>query len=468
MAYSILAVDDEETILRSISRKLNKEGYQVELALSGQEALKKLRASIPDLVLLDLKMPGLDGLETLKEIKKIAPETIVIMMTSYGTIESAVEAMKQGAYDFITKSVTLDDLKIVVRRAFEVSELRNRIDTFQRRAEKRYFLDSLIRESPAMKEIYRALQTIILNDKATVLIQGETGTGKEHIAKIIHYNSSRATRPLVEVNCSAIPQELFESELFGHEKGAFTGADRLKKGQFELANGGTLFLDEIGDLDNRMQIKLLRALQDKRFKRVGGTGDIQIDVRIIAASNRDLKRAIQEGTFREDLYFRLKVIPMELVPLRMRREDIIPLAVNFIAEFNREFKKNIRGMDQETKEVLMNYSFPGNIRELENIIERAMIFCFMDKITSEHLPKELLEGREKVSAISPGSDGDNAINLRIEFGQDTLGQIEKSIIHNALEKAKGNKTLAAKYLGITRFALNRRLQKYHLAPPFSL
>jgi len=468
MAYSILAVDDEETILRSISRKLDKEGYQVELALSGQEALRKLRISIPDLVLLDLKMPGLDGLETLKEIKKIAPETIVIMMTSYGTIESAVEAMKQGAYDFITKSVTLDDLKIVVRRALEVSELRDRIDIFQRQEEKRYCLDNLIRESPAVKEIYSTLQTIILNDKATVLIQGETGTGKEHIAKIIHYNSSRATRPFVEVNCSAIPQELFESELFGYEKGAFTGADRLKKGQFELANGGTLFLDEIGDLDNRMQIKLLRALQEKRFKRVGGTRDIQIDVRIIAATNRDLKKAIQEGTFREDLYFRLKVIPIELAPLRKSREDIIPLAENFIVEFNREFKKNIRSMDQEVKEVLMNYPFPGNIRELENIIERAMIFCFKDKITTEHLPKDLLEGSEKVWPITPESDGGKAINLRIEFGQETLGQIEKSTIHKALEKARGNKTLAAKYLGITRFALNRRLQKYHLTAPFSL
>ncbi len=425
---------------------------------SGEALLKGLDHDIPDIILLDLKMSGMSGLETLKHLRPKAPNTLVILLTAYGTIENAVEAMKLGAYDFLLKSVDLSVIDPVVNRAIEHLGLRNRIMFETQDIGKQYRLQNLIAISSSMRNLMTQIQELAQNAKTTVLLQGETGTGKEYIARVLHHNGPRKDGPFVGVNCTAIPHDLFESELFGHERGAFTGAIQRKRGLCEQAEGGTLFLDEIGDLNPPMQVKLLRVLQERTFRRVGGTKDIGVDFRLMAATNRDLKKEIAQGNFREDLFFRLNVVSLELPPLRKRVEDIPSLSLRFLYQQSKEIGKEIAEIDEEAQTLLQRYAYPGNIRELENIIERGVIFCQGKTLTSRNLPQELHE-------IAPSpvrgttQDDEDTIHIAMTVGQQTLAEIESAIIEETMHLSGHNKSLAAKKLGLTRFALDRRLRK---------
>jgi len=412
----------------------------------------------PDLILLDLKMPGMGGIETLRQIRPLAPHTLVIMLTAYGTVENAVEAMRLGAYDFLIKSVDLSGVDPVVDRALEFLALRHRVEFALEDQNSAYTLSNIDARSPTMQRLLGQVRDVAQNAKATVLLQGETGTGKEFLARVIHCNGPRATGPFVAVNCTAIPKELFESELFGYERGAFTGAHQRKRGLLEKAEGGTLFLDEIGDLDPAMQAKLLRVLQERTFRRLGGTEDLSVDFRLMTATNRDLKKDTARGTFREDLFFRLNVVTFELPPLRTRAEDILPLCMQAMLRFGKEFGKDVLDIESEAQELLQRYSYPGNIRELQNIIERAMILCHEKTLTAGCLPREL---RDQASQITVAMAQGEHPTLRIEMvlGQQTLADIETALIEEVVRLSDHNKTLAAKHLGLTRFALDRRLKK---------
>ena len=425
---------------------------------SGEALLKGLDHDIPDIILLDLKMSGMSGLETLKHLRPKAPNTLVILLTAYGTIENAVEAMKLGAYDFLLKSVDLSVIDPVVNRAIEHLGLRNRIMFETQDIGKQYRLQNLIAISSSMRNLMTQIQELAQNAKTTVLLQGETGTGKEYIARVLHHNGPRKDGPFVGVNCTAIPHDLFESELFGHERGAFTGAIQRKRGLCEQAEGGTLFLDEIGDLNPPMQVKLLRVLQERTFRRVGGTKDIGVDFRLMAATNRDLKKEIAQGNFREDLFFRLNVVSLELPPLRKRVEDIPSLSLRFLYQQSKEIGKEIAEIDEEAQTLLQRYAYPGNIRELENIIERGVIFCQGKTLTSRNLPQEL---HEIASSPVRGTtqDDEDTIHIAMTVGQQTLAEIESAIIEETMHLSGHNKSLAAKKLGLTRFALDRRLRK---------
>jgi two-component system response regulator AtoC len=380
------------------------------------------------------------------------------MLTAYGTVQDAVEAMKLGAYDFVIKTVDLDGMEQVLDRALELLALRRRM-TYQTEQDMDEFgIDHLIADSPAMKGLLAQIREIALNPKSTVLMLGETGTGKEFVARILHHNGSRASNPFVGVNCTAIPRDLFESELFGYERGAFTGAHQRKLGLLDRAEGGTLFLDEIGDLDLSMQAKLLRVLQERTFRRLGGTADIAVDFRLIAATNRELKKDIAAGHFREDLFFRLNVVALELPPLRQRAEDILPLSMKALLHYAKEFSKDVTDIDAEARAMLERYHYPGNIRELQNIIERAMIFSSGRTLTAGCLPRELRDPvKQTATSVSQGDS--QVIRVEMQLGKQTLGEIEDSIIEETLRLADYNKSLAAKQLGLTRFALDRRLKK---------
>jgi two-component system response regulator AtoC len=380
------------------------------------------------------------------------------MLTAYGTVQDAVEAMKLGAYDFIIKSVDLASMDGVVDRAVELLTLRSRVFFEMEHQGAQYALSNLVAESASMKHLVAQVRDVAENPKSTVLLLGETGTGKEFLARVIHHNGSRAVGPFIGVNCAAIPRELFESELFGYEKGAFTGASQRKLGLLERAEGGTLFLDEIGDLDQAMQAKLLRVVQERTFRRLGGTMDIAVDFRLMAATNRDLKKEVARGTFREDLFYRLNVVLFELPPLRKRSEDIIPLCLKALVRYGNESGHEVMELDHEAKVMLERYAYPGNIRELENIIERAMIFCHGKTLTVNCLPQELREPLRP--AVVTTTQGDEPV-LRVEMplGKQSLAQIEQAIIEEVTRLSGYNKSLAAKYLGLTRFALDRRLKK---------
>jgi len=458
MRASIFVTDDDEVVRSSITRILSRGQHDVKSFDSGEALLKGLDHDIPDIILLDLKMSGMSGLETLKHLRPKAPNTLVILLTAYGTIENAVEAMKLGAYDFLLKSVDLSVIDPVVNRAIEHLGLRNRIMFETQDIGKQYRLQNLIAISSSMRNLMTQIQELAQNAKTTVLLQGETGTGKEYIARVLHHNGPRKDGPFVGVNCTAIPHDLFESELFGHERGAFTGAIQRKRGLCEQAEGGTLFLDEIGDLNPPMQVKLLRVLQERTFRRVGGTKDIGVDFRLMAATNRDLKKEIAQGNFREDLFFRLNVVSLELPPLRKRVEDIPSLSLRFLYQQSKEIGKEIAEIDEEAQTLLQRYAYPGNIRELENIIERGVIFCQGKTLTSRNLPQELHE-------IAPSpvrgttQDDEDTIHIAMTVGQQTLAEIESAIIEETMHLSGHNKSLAAKKLGLTRFALDRRLRK---------
>ncbi|HZN45285.1 MAG TPA: sigma-54 dependent transcriptional regulator [Nitrospiraceae bacterium] len=464
MRATIFVTDDEPAIRSALVKRLSRRQHTVTGFESGDALLKGLDREMPDLILLDLKMPGLSGLETLKAIRSKFPQAFVIMLTAYGTVEDAVEAMKLGAYDFVIKTVDLDGLDQVVGRALELLTLRRRVTYEAERQGDEFSMGHLIAESAAMQALVGQVREVAQNPKTTVLLLGETGTGKEFIARVLHHNGQRAAAPFIGVNCTAIPRELFESELFGYERGAFTGAHHRKLGVLDRAEGGTLFLDEIGDLDLAMQAKLLRVLQERKFQRVGGTEEIAADFRLIAATNRDLKKEIVKGTFREDLYFRLNVVSFELPPLRSRVEDIFPLSIKALMRYGKEFGKDIVEIDAEARAILERYAYPGNIRELQNIMERATIFCQGRTLTTGCLPRELQEAiSQTVVATTQGDQ--RSIRLDMTLGKQTLAEVEAAIIEEVLRVADYNKSLAAKYLGVTRFALDRRLRKLESHQP---
>ncbi len=458
MQATIYVTDDEPAIRSAIVKRLTRRHHTVTGLESGEELVRAVTQHPPDLILLDLKMPGMGGIEALRQIRPLAPQTLVIMLTAYGTVENAVEAMRLGAYDFLIKSVDLSGVDPVVDRALEFLALRHRVEFALEDQNAAYALSNIDARSPTMQLLLGQVRDVAQNAKATVLLQGETGTGKEFLARVIHGNGPRATGPFVAVNCTAIPKELFESELFGYERGAFTGAHQRKRGLLEKAEGGTLFLDEIGDLDPAMQAKLLRVLQERTFRRLGGTEDLSVDFRLMTATNRDLKKDTARGTFREDLFFRLNVVTFELPPLRVRTEDILPLCMQAVLRFGKEFGKDVLDIEPEAQELLQRYHYPGNIRELHNIIERAMILCHDKTLTAGCLPREL---RDQSAQITVAMAQGEHPTLRIEMvlGQQTLADIESALIEEVVRLSDHNKTLAAKYLGLTRFALDRRLKK---------
>lgn len=416
----------------------------MDTALSAKEGIKKFKAILPDVVVLDLRLPDSDGIKVMESIKAIEKDTIIILITAYGDTKTAVEAVKKGAYDFITKPFDLDELKISIKKALKERALLEENSLLKSLQEKSIF----ITKNKELLNLFSQIENISSTD-CPVLIEGETGTGKEVMAKIIHENSERKTKPFIPINCSAIPANLFESELFGYEKNAFTGASERKKGLIELANGGTLFLDEIGELPMELQAKLLRFLEEKALRRIGGLNYIPVDVRIISATNRNLKEEIDKGNFRRDLYYRLCVVNFKIPPLRERKEDILPISEHFLQIFNVQFNKNIKSFTERAKEILLNYHWPGNVRELRNIIERAVILTKGEHITEKELPLEVRYNFEI-----------KVLNDSGELNIMPLEELEKYHIKLALEKTGGNVSKAAKLLGISRFALQRRIKKY--------
>jgi len=458
MRATIFVADDELAIRTAIVKRLTRQGHHAVGYESGEALLEALQHNLPDIVLLDLKMPGLSGLDALKQVRQLAPSATLIMLTAYGTVQDAVEAMKLGAYDFLIKTVDLEEVDAVVSRALEILKLRRRLESELGGQESQYHLNSLEAHSLAMKLLLEQVREVAENPKSSVMLLGETGTGKEFLARVIHHNGPRALGPFIGVNCTAIPKDLFESELFGYERGAFTGANQRKLGLLEKAEGGTLFLDEIGDLDLSMQAKLLRVIQERSFRRLGGTDDLGVDFRLITATNREIKKEVERGAFREDLYFRLNVVAFEIPPLRKRVEDILPLCQRTIVRFAREFGKPAPELDIEARGMLERYHYPGNIRELENILERAMIFCSGQTLTANYLPRELHDQTKQTTAsVSHGPE--RLIRIEMQVGKHTLEQIEEAIIEETLRLADYNKSLAAKQLGLTRFSLDRRLKK---------
>ncbi|HDH05603.1 MAG TPA: sigma-54-dependent Fis family transcriptional regulator [Nitrospirae bacterium] len=456
MAHSkILVIDDEEFITRALKQHLEKEDREVLTAGTGEEGLEVFKTDAPDIVILDLNMPGISGIETLKSIRKLSSDVIVIIITAHGDIETAVSAIKSGAYDFIEKPFELDRISVIIRKALETVHLKREVNLFREEKFDTYSFNNIVGESPAMKDIIALAKKVAASDANTILIQGESGTGKSLLARAIHYHSPRASEPFVEITCTAIPETLIESELFGHEKGAFTDAKASKKGLFEVAGGGTIYLDEIGDIKLSAQAKLLRALEEKTFKRVGGLKDIKVNVRIIATTNKkDLEGAVRDGSFRADLYYRLKVFPVFIIPLRERKEDIIPLAMHHIKRFNKEFRKNVKSISPEAEKFLFNYPWHGNARELRNIVERICILEDTNIIYPEHLPSEITEYADPESGDSASTDlpGEGL----------SLKDVEKDMVARAMKKAGGNQTKAARLLGISRDALRYKIQKFGL------
>ncbi len=457
MAYSILVVDDEALTLRTIGRALQAEGYEVKVAMSGEEAVKIFTEEQTDLALLDVVLPGIDGIEVLRQIKKTNPGAVVLMMSAYHMVDRAVESMKLGAYDYLIKPFHITDLLNTIQRASEMLALRVRVRDTVQTQKTRFDFGRVLTQNAQMHEMLEMARKASESDKTTILIQGESGTGKEVLAKAIHYHSPRAQDSLVELNCAALPDTLLESELFGYEPGAFTDARRRKEGLLEKANGGTLFLDEIGNMSFNVQAKLLRVLEEGTFMRLGGTKPLTADVRIIAATNKVLKEAAAKGEFREDLFYRLNVMPLFIPPLRERPEDILPLALDIMQRYNRDLKKNFIGFTPAAAELLKQYPWPGNIRELKNVIERTMILATSGEIDAEALPEEIrdyqpqeITPEEIVSETDISPTGHQFITLR---------ELEQRYIHEVLSATGNNKTAASRILGIHTTSLMRRLKK---------
>ena len=444
----ILITDDRSGARLMLNKLLTNKGYQVEEAADGEEALKLLKESHFDLVLTDLKMPGIDGMTLLKEIKQIDSFLPVVMITAYGTINLAVEAMKKGAADFVTKPFNLEELEIKIGKVLERRDLERENRYFKEEEKIKYDLKGTIGPSPRMEPVYKLIRKIAAQ-KITVLIQGESGVGKELAACAIHYGSARQDKPFVKVFCGALSEGVLESELFGHEKGAFTDAFRKKEGRFELADGGTLFLDEIGDINPNIQTKLLRVLQEEEFERVGGTETIKVDVRIIAATNKKLEAEVEKGNFREDLYYRLNVVPIFIPPLRERKEDIPGLIQYFLKKHNGQLNKKVKMFDPEIMSFIMNYNWPGNIRELENVIQRAVVLTEDEKVDLADFP---LSG-ERIE-IKPDISKKNLVEV--------LEGVERQLIEKALKETRYNQTKSAERLGINRSSLQYKILKYNL------
>lgn len=452
----ILVADDEQSMREFLDIMLKKEGYKVSLASNGEEVVKLIDNDLFDLVLLDIRMPKLDGISALKKIKAITPETIVIMITAYASADTAIKAMKEGAYDYITKPFKVEEIKLIIKNALEKINLQKENFLLKQVVRDRYHFGNIIGQSPKMVALYDLLEKVSPT-KTNILIAGESGTGKELVAKAIHYNSPRKEKPFVTLNCGAIPEALIESELFGHMKGAFTDAIATKKGLFEVADEGTIFLDEISELPLLMQVKLLRVLQDKEFKRVGGTEDIRVDVRIISATNKDLEGAVKEKLFREDLFYRLNVIQIKLPPLRERKEDIPILANHFLKKYSEELNKNISKISPETIQILLHYEYPGNVRELQNIIERAVALEGSQELTAVNLNSYLSEQ----PLLKKGSMDIEIPNEGIDL-EKMVEDLERTLLLKALDKTKGIKKKAAELLHINFRSMRYRLEKYGL------
>jgi two-component system response regulator AtoC len=455
MKPTILIVDDDEVMQQTLSDVLRKRGYEIFLESSGNGALLTIEKNIIDLVLLDMRLPDVDGLEVLEKIKGFDTDILVIMMTAYSDIQTAVSSMKLGAYHYINKPFELEELKLLIEKGLETKSLINEVRRLRRQQEGEN-KDSYIHGiSPQIQSVKELIGMISKTHKTSVLIQGESGTGKELAANAIHYNSGRNGKPLMKINCSAIPDSLLESELFGYEKGAFTDAKNTKKGLFELADGGTVFLDEIGDMNPFLQSKILRVLENQTFMRVGGEREIKVDIRIIAATNKQLESLVKDGLFRKDLYYRLKVMVVEMPPLRERPEDILLLSNLFIEENNKEHGKNTKGFSEEAKKLMTHYHWPGNVRELKNIIERAMILTDQEVITPKHLPFELKQV-ERYAQRGKNSE-------LFEISEDmSLDHLEKVHLSKVLERLGWNKSKASRMLGISRATLRAKLKKYNL------
>lgn len=462
MAWQLLLVEDEASVREAFALRLTAQGYVVQTAGSGEEALSLLRSFDPDILVLDLVMPNLSGLEVLAHIKQVMPALPVIVLTARGTVKDAVEAMRLGAFDFVAKSIDMEDLQHTLRRATDLLALRRTIQWQSGQEVDRYALDRVIAKSPVTQLFLQEIRELAKSDLVTVLLQGETGTGKQYMGRVIHYNSPRADKPCTEIDCPSIPRELFESELFGHEKGSFTGAAGRKCGLIEMAEGGTVLFDEIADLPLALQAKLLRVLEERTLRRVGGSTTIPVFVRFMAATNRNLKEAVAKGEFREDLYFRLNVVTLTVPALRERREDIIPLAQQFMVHSAMALKKPVRTLGDSAQTLLRQYQFPGNVRELSNLLERAVLFCQGPTLEAAHFPSDIQGAVHPFSlkaagVPSPANLSDPAaVHLTFAVGEQTLADLEDRIIAEVLQRSDGNKTLAAKHLGITRWMLDRR------------
>jgi two-component system, NtrC family, response regulator AtoC len=453
MSGTVLIVDDERTLARAVRAFLVESGYDAEVASDGEQALGMLETLRPDVVFSDMRLPGMNGVELLRRIREFDPSIVVVIMTAYGTIEGAVEAVKLGAFDYLKKPVDLEELKLLADRAREHSQLQLELSYHRRRAASDVPFSSVLGNSPVVRAVLeQARQIATLEETPPVLIIGETGTGKGLVARTIHAGSSRAAKPFIEVNCTALPGTLMEAELFGHERGAFTDAKESRMGLFEAAEGGFLFLDEVGDVELSLQGKLLKAVEERTVRRVGGIRDRKIDVRILAATNRDLERESQRERFRRDLYFRLAVILLRLPPLRERGEDVLTLAQHFLRRFSAKYGKPVERLDPRARDLLLAYPWPGNVRELSHVIERAVLWSKGAILDVEHLALEV-----PPEPVEPSGDG--ALSASRPAGME-LEQWERSLIEQALRESDGNQTRAAQRLGISRDTLRYRLKKY--------
>ncbi len=450
MAASVLIIDDEVLTLNNLKRALTKEGYEVLVADSGETGLEIFRKNRPNIVLADLMLPGIDGIEVLKQIKSSEATTAVIMITAYEIIEKAIEAMKLGAYDYLMKPFKITELKASIARALELQSLRVRVSDTVETEKGKYYFDRIIAQSKKMIDVLRTARRVASLEKTTIIITGESGVGKGLLARAIHYNSGRAEEQFIELNCAAVPDSLMESELFGYEPGAFTDARRRKIGLLEKADRGTFFLDEIADMPLPLQAKILKVLEEQSFTRLGGTTRITVDVRILAATNKDLQAEMEQGNFREDLFYRLNVVPIDIPPLRERKEDVVPLALAFINDFNVELHRSFKSISEQTANALINHEWPGNVRELRNIIERAMALHQAEEIDIQHLPAEITASGPMEPIIKEQIAKKTFI---------TIAELEEKYIKEVLNHTGGNKTLAARILGIHPTSLFRKIRK---------